>query len=262
MRTVRPSSAGSDITRRACDIRAWPTISMSLGMRSARPGDRAGSADPATAAVSSGGCGRQVEEVDEQLGARDPVDRGVVDLADERDVAVVQALHDVDLPQGPGAVERHPDDGPRQVGQLAGAARRGEHVPADVVVEVEVGVLDPQRVVQPERHLHHPAPERRLAHQAVGHERLQVLERVRGRHRRRVDDRGDRDVEVHRRASRTRGTPSPDLTTVPSRILPGRRPPAPAPEECHHRCRRARVTCGHVRVVQREIGHAAGGKVR
>ena len=57
VRTVRPTSAGNDITRRACDIRAWPTISMSLGMRSARPGTGPARLDAATAAVSSGGCG-------------------------------------------------------------------------------------------------------------------------------------------------------------------------------------------------------------
>ena len=37
----------------------------------------------------------------------------------------------------------------------------GRRDPADVVVEVEVRILDPDRVVDAERHLHDPAAERR-----------------------------------------------------------------------------------------------------
>ncbi len=70
VRTVRPSRAGSDTTRRACDSRAWPTISTSLGMRSAGRGATPAGSSPVTgpvpctasspvasASVSSGGCG-------------------------------------------------------------------------------------------------------------------------------------------------------------------------------------------------------------
>ena len=50
---------------------------------------------------------------------------------------------------------------PATSAELATTARGGRRDPADVVVEVEVRILDPDRVVEAERHLHDPAAERR-----------------------------------------------------------------------------------------------------
>ena len=62
---------------------------------------------------------------------------------------------------GPGAIEREGGEAADERRELLGRAGRRERGGADVVVEVEVGVLDPQRVVQAEGHLDQPAAERR-----------------------------------------------------------------------------------------------------
>ena len=49
--------------------------------------------------------------------------------------------------------ERGAGDLAGQLRQLAAAAGRGRADPEDVVVEVEVRILDPHRVGEPERHL-------------------------------------------------------------------------------------------------------------
>src|SRR5581483_5956573 len=75
-------------------------------------------------------------------------DRRVVHLGDDADVAVLEALDDVDLPERPAPVELPAGDVAGQLGQLviATGGRRGDA--PQVVVEVEVGILDPHRVVQ------------------------------------------------------------------------------------------------------------------
>ena len=74
-------------------------------------------------------------------------------------MAVLQTLEDVHLPERAGPVERAAEHVGRELDQLGGAARRGERDPAHVILDVEVGVLDPERMVQLERHLHETAPE-------------------------------------------------------------------------------------------------------
>ena len=97
------------------------------------------------------GVGLEVDEVDEELGPRDAVDRRVVQLGHERHVAVLEALDDGELPQRSAAVERDAGDVADELTQLAEGAGRGRGDAADVAVEVEVLVLDPHRVVEPER---------------------------------------------------------------------------------------------------------------
>ena len=161
---------------------------------------RSGSGRGAGGAVVAGwGHGGEVEEVDEQLGARHAVDRRMVDLAQQRHVAVVEALDHVDLPQRPGPVERPAHDLAGERGELGRLAGGGEDVAADVVVEIEVRVLDPDGVVEAERHLHHPAAEGRVAHEPVGDERPELIERVGLGHGRGVEHGGDGHVLVHRR---------------------------------------------------------------
>jgi uncharacterized protein (DUF58 family) len=60
---------------------------------------------------------------------------------------------------------------------------------ADVEVEVEVRVLGPVRVVEPERDRHEPPPERRQQMDPLGHQAADVLElQLAARRRRRVVD--------------------------------------------------------------------------
>ena len=125
-----------------------------------------------------GGLGLQVEQVDHQLGARAAVDGGVVDLGDDADAVLLEALDDPQLPQGTGAVQRGAGDLPGHLAQLAAAAGGGAADAADVEVQVEVRVLDPERVRQVERHLAEPAGERRHQVEPASDELLEVLERV------------------------------------------------------------------------------------
>ena len=134
-----------------------------------------------------GGLGLEVEQVDHQLGARRAVDGGVVDLGDDADAVLLEALDHPQLPQRAGAVERGAGDLAGHLAQLAAAAGAGAADAADVEVEVEVGVLDPDRVGQVERHLHQPAAERRHQVEPAADELLDVLERVAAGHRRRVE---------------------------------------------------------------------------
>src|SRR3954454_9258852 len=96
--------------------------------------------------------GARVEQDREDLVARDAVDDGVVDLRQQRDVAVRQAVDQVDLPQRAVAVERAGEDAGDGLGEPAVVAGRRDGGLADVEVEVEVGVLDPVRQVDAERH--------------------------------------------------------------------------------------------------------------
>ena len=68
-----------------------------------------------------------------------------------------------------------------------------------VVVDVEVGVVHPDRVAQAERHLDQPAPEDRGAGDAGGDRLLHPLEGVAARDGRRVEDQGHGHVHVEAR---------------------------------------------------------------
>ena len=96
-----------------------------------------------------------------ELGAGGAVDGGVVDLGDDADAVVLEALDDPQLPQRADRSSGVLAIWPAISAELAAAAGAGRADAADVVVEVEVRVLDPDRVVEPERHLHEPAAERR-----------------------------------------------------------------------------------------------------
>ena len=115
---------------------------------------------------SSGGgtivaLGRLVEHHREQLGSGRAVDRRVVHLREDAEPVVGQPLDHVRLPQRAGAVERAADDAGDEVGELLVAARRGRCGVAHVEVEIEVRVVDPERVVEVHRHVAQ-APAQRL----------------------------------------------------------------------------------------------------
>ena len=103
---------------------------------------------------------------------------------------VVEALDDVELPQRPVEVERAGDQPGHLDAQLAPVARLRQGDVADVELEVEVGVLDPVRVVEVERHPHQPLAE----HPGLVEALVDVVEDALERHpaarrRRRVVDR-------------------------------------------------------------------------
>ena len=71
---------------------------------------------------------------------------------DEADPAVFESLNDPQLPQGAAAVELMAGDLGDELAELARPARRWRADAADVVVEVEVGILDPHGMVEAEWH--------------------------------------------------------------------------------------------------------------
>ena len=93
----------------------------------------------------------QVHPARQQIGRRDPVGQRVVDLAEHRDPAVGQALDEVHLPQRLAAVQRRAGDPADRLVELAATARAVDPVRTDVVVEVDLAVLPPHRVVELER---------------------------------------------------------------------------------------------------------------
>ena len=130
--------------------------------------------------------GARVEQHAEDLVARHAVDDRVVDLGQQRHAAALQAVDQVELPQRAGAVQRPGEDPRDGLGQLAVVAGRRHRRVADVEVQVEVRVLDPVRVVEPERDLDQPPAERRQQVDALADEAADVghLELAAGRGRR------------------------------------------------------------------------------
>ena len=89
--------------------------------------------------------GVEVEEDGGDVDAGDAVDQRVVALADDREAVVAQPLDQPQLPERLAAVELLGEDPRRQVAQLLLGAGRRQRGLAHVVVEVEVGVVDPDR---------------------------------------------------------------------------------------------------------------------
>src|SRR4051794_22210482 len=133
--------------------------------------------------------GRQVQQQAHDLRARQPVDESVVDLREDGCIAGLEPVDHVELPQRPRPVERAREDARHLLAQLRVGARRGQCELAHVEVEVEVRVVDPVRIVEPERDLDELPLERRQERQPLAQERLQVAARDRAaRPRAGVDD--------------------------------------------------------------------------
>ena len=122
----------------------------------------------------------------------------MVGLGDGCDVAVLEPLHDVHLPERAAAIERPSHHLLGELGQLRLAARGGERGAAHVVLEVEVGVFDPERVVEREGDREQPPPERRQQVEPALDQIAHLLERVPARNRARVEDRSGGHVHVVR----------------------------------------------------------------
>jgi hypothetical protein len=100
----------------------------------------------------------------------------VVDLGQQPQAAVGQPVDEIGLPQGPRAVERAGEDARHLLGQLLVARRRRQRELAHVVLEIEVRVVDPVGVVEPERDRLQPPAERRQQGQALGDEGEDIAE--------------------------------------------------------------------------------------
>ncbi len=68
--------------------------------------------------------------------------------------ASAQTLDDHHLPQRTGAIERIGREQRREIEQVAFVAGRRQREPAEVIREIEVGVLNPRGRLQGERGLH------------------------------------------------------------------------------------------------------------
>ena len=128
----------------------------------------------------------------EQLGAGHAVDHAVVDLRDQRPAPVLEPFDEPGLPQRPAAVELLAHQAGHQVPEGLIVARRRERGVTEVVVEVEVGVVDPHRASELERDRRDPLP---VARDAVQLRRQQLAQLSRGRLRP-FEDREPRDVHV------------------------------------------------------------------
>jgi hypothetical protein len=96
--------------------------------------------------------GGRVEDDLADVHRSDSVDHRVVGLRDDCESVSRHALDQVHLPERSVAVERTALDARHELVQLGIGARARERRPAHVVGEVEVFVVDPDRVGQPARH--------------------------------------------------------------------------------------------------------------
>ena len=183
------------------------------------------------------GSGGQVEERRHHLRPRHPVDDGVVHLGHQGEVSSLQPLDHMELPQWPAPVERSRGQVGDQGRQLGPPARRRKADPAHVVVDVEVGIVDHRRVLEPEGHLDHPLAERRHQGQPVGHQVADAPEAHSPVHRGGVEDQRTQDVQVG--GGRLEGQEGPVQAgqtlhpatgpSIRSRRGPARSRPAPPP---------------------------------
>ena len=146
-----------------------------------------------------GGLGLQVEEHAQEFRARHAVDGAVVHLGDQRDLPVLEPLDDPHLPQWPVAVELAADDVGREVAQFAHAAGCREGGAPQVVVDVELGVVHPDRVAEAHRDLDEAALENRGQRDPVADQLADPPERVPAGHGGGVEDRCHGHVHVQGR---------------------------------------------------------------
>jgi hypothetical protein len=86
---------------------------------------------------------------------------GVMDLGHDGGLPALDPFDEHELPQGLRPLQRSAREVPDEVRELAQAPGRGDGGAAQVVVEVERGILDPVRLGEPERILDETAPQGR-----------------------------------------------------------------------------------------------------
>jgi hypothetical protein len=87
----------------------------------------------------------EVEKHRRDVHARHAVDQRVVGLGDQGEAVVLEALHEPDLPERLRPVEPLREDTADELAQLRIGPGPGEGGMADVVVEVEARIVDPER---------------------------------------------------------------------------------------------------------------------
>ena len=108
-----------------------------------------------------GGLPRHVHDPERQLESPDSVGHGVVNLADECGAPAFDAFDHGELPQGPVLVEGlHAHRAGHDQHVLDAPRRRGADAP-EVVGQVEMRVVDPPRITEPERRVHNVLAEAR-----------------------------------------------------------------------------------------------------
>jgi hypothetical protein len=108
--------------------------------------------------------------------AREPVDHRVMHLHQRRDVPALEPLDHVELPERLRPVERAREDPLDLFAELEPAAGVRERGASDVEVQVERGVVHPDRQRQPERDHLDLLPQARRQVQARREHLLHVLE--------------------------------------------------------------------------------------
>ncbi len=139
-----------------------------------------------------------VEQRGEDLDTRRTVDQRVVQFRDERVVAVLESLDDPCLPQRAVTGQLAARDIGDERRELRFTARCRQCGAAEVEIEIEVGILDPDRVVQPERHFDDATPQRPDQVEPRRHDLADALVGEPARRGRRIDDRDAHDVHVGR----------------------------------------------------------------
>ena len=130
-----------------------------------------------------------------QIGGGDAVDHAVMDLREQRPAALAQSLEHPDLPERLVAVEVLGEDARGRPAELLVAARRRKGAVAQVVGEVEVGIVHPHRTAQAERYEANLLAIARDEAELARHHLLEPLER----RRRPLEDAHAADVHrVHR----------------------------------------------------------------
>jgi hypothetical protein len=116
-----------------------------LARASSRSAVGSGAGNPRPRRLDPGpGLGR--EERREQVDARDPVDHAVMHLAQHGEAAVLETLDEPGLPEGPASIERALENPPDERLQLLLVPRPGQVRVPDVVRQVELMIVDPDRV--------------------------------------------------------------------------------------------------------------------
>ena len=223
------SASASGSGRRSREMIACRTSSKSDGLCSGFQSSATGG--------SSTGVGFEIQDAREQARTRHAVDRRVVHAGDDRDRAVLDTLDDPELPERSRPIEGTARDVADDVGELLGAARGRHRDVANVVVEVEVGVVEPDRSVQIERDVREPATELRQHRKPRREMRLDLLEGVAARHRRRVQEHHRLDLHVRRgrlqvQKRRVHSAQAPHRSSSAERPVSHDPPPRTAESRC------------------------------
>ena len=160
--------------------------------RAATPPTAPGSATHSWSSSRRLGHGLDVEEHGRDVDAGDAVNERVMGLGDEGEALAGQPLDHPDLPERLRAVELLGEDARRHVPQLLLRSGRRQRRVAHVVLEVERGVVDPERP---------PGRDRRVGEllAKAGHQvkaRADVVEQVGVARRRPFEDADSADVHV------------------------------------------------------------------